>query len=149
MDYSMYKNYLMHLDGAKGLFDWIESTDYLKAPASTKYHDACEGGWLDHTGNVINNILVATKIYNLQWDRPESPVLIGLLHDICKLNFYSYDTRNTKDEHDKWIKVPYYGVNDQFPIGHGEKSVIIAQKFMKLTVQEIVCIRGHMGAFGT
>ena len=33
------------------------------------------------------------------------------------------------------------------PIGHGEKSVIIAMKFIKLTDEEIAAIRWHMGGY--
>jgi hypothetical protein len=39
-----------------------------------------------------------------------------------------------------------YGYNDDtFPLGHGEKSVIILQQFVKLQLPEILAIRWHMG----
>lgn len=40
-----------------------------------------------------------------------------------------------------------YRYNDTFPIGHGEKSVIMLQKFIELTEQEIMLIRYHMNIF--
>lgn len=40
-----------------------------------------------------------------------------------------------------------YKVDDQLPLGHGEKSLYIAQKFLKLTDEEAMAIRWHMGAW--
>lgn len=40
-----------------------------------------------------------------------------------------------------------YKVNDQFPIGHGEKSVIVLLQHMPLEECEILAIRWHMGPF--
>lgn len=42
---------------------------------------------------------------------------------------------------------PGYRVEDQFPCGHGEKSVIVAQRFIKLTIHEVLAIRWHMITF--
>ena len=40
-----------------------------------------------------------------------------------------------------------YRYDDPFPIGHGEKSVIILQRYIELTEQEIFLIRFHMNIF--
>jgi len=40
-----------------------------------------------------------------------------------------------------------YKVNDQFPMGHGEKSVILLQQFIKLEDFEMLAIRWHMSSF--
>ena len=53
--------------------------------------------------------------------KEESIILIGLLHDICKTNFYKVDYRNAKNALGVWEKVPYYTVDDTIPYGHGEK----------------------------
>ena len=47
----------------------------------------------------------------------------------------------------RWGTEDCYVVNDQLPIGHGEKSVIILQKFIRLTDEESIAIRWHMAAF--
>ena len=79
---------------------------------------------------------------------PESIAICGLLHDLCKANFYKVSTRNVKNEQTgKWEKVPFYQVEDQFPYGHGEKSVWLIERFMRLTVEEAAAIRWHMGGF--
>ena len=71
---------------------------------------------------------------------------MALLHDICNADFYETSMRNVK-KNDQWIQEPYYTINDSFPIGHGEKSVIILQQWFKLTSDEIMAIRWHMGAY--
>ena len=75
----------------------------------------------------------------------ESLILIALLHDICKVNFYKVDYRNAKNEFGEWEKVPYYTIEDTIPYGHGEKSVMMISEYIKLTVEEKYCIRWHMG----
>ena len=67
------------------------------------------------------------------------------MHDICKANFYAVEMRNRKNEQGQWEKYPFYVVNDQLPYGHGEKSVYIISGFMKLTREEAMAIRWHMG----
>ena len=47
----------------------------------------------------------------------------------------------------QWEKAPFYSVEDLFPYGHGEKSVFLIERFMKLKVEEAVAIRWHMGGF--
>ena len=72
-------------------------------------------------------------------------IIIGLLHDICKVNFYKVDYRNAKNERGEWEKVPYYTIDDTIPYGHGEKSVMMLTEYIKLTSEEKYAIRWHMG----
>ena len=78
----------------------------------------------------------------------ETVALVALLHDICKLNFYKIDYRNAKNAQGVWEKVPYYAIDDQFPYGHGEKSVFLIERKMRLKIEEAMAIRWHMGEFG-
>ena len=71
----------------------------------------------------------------------------GLLHDICKADFYAVEMRNRKNGQGQWEKYPFYVVNDQLPYGHGEKSVYIISGFMRLSREEAMAIRWHMGGF--
>ena len=75
----------------------------------------------------------------------ESLIIIALLHDICKTNFYKVDYRNAKNALGVWEKVPYYAVEDTIPYGHGEKSVMMITEYIKLTPEEKYAIRWHMG----
>ncbi|MEF9853075.1 MAG: hydrolase, partial [Hydrogenoanaerobacterium sp.] len=36
---------------------------------------------------------------------------------------------------------------DQFPYGHGEKSVFLIERFMRLSTAEAMAVRWHMGGF--
>lgn len=67
---------------------------------------------------------------------------------MCKAQFYKVSTRNVKnDVTGQWEKVPYYTVEDAFPYGHGEKSVFLIERFMRLKTSEAMAIRWHMGGF--
>ena len=128
------------------LLEFIEKSDFFKAPASTKYHGNYEGGLLEHSMKVYE--ILKQKVQNsvIELNVPEeSLAIIALLHDICKVNFYKVDYRNAKNEFGEWEKVPYYTIDDTIPYGHGEKSVMMLTEYIKLTSEEKYCIRWHMG----
>lgn len=131
--------------GADKLLEWMETTDFFTAPASTRFHAACEGGLLQHSINVYNVLLA--KHYDPEKDDLETFTIVSLLHDLCKAGFYTVSTRNVKNDKGEWEKVPYYAVEDQFPYGHGEKSVYLIERCMRLKTEEAVAIRWHMGGF--
>lgn len=133
---------LSNRNGIDNLIKWLEETDFFTAPASTKYHLSKEGGLVEHSLNVYDELV---NEYGVS-DNISSLIIVALLHDICKANYYSITERNVK-RNGEWIKEPYYIVEDQFPVGHGEKSVMIIQKFIELTEEEIAAIRWHMGAY--
>jgi len=132
--------------GSKELLDWISKTDFFTAPASTKYHCACPNGLVMHSISVYKTMV--EKYFEEGKDSLESFAICALLHDLCKAEFYKESTRNVKnDETGKWEKVPYYAIEDKFPYGHGEKSVYLIERFMRLKPAEAIAIRWHMGAF--
>ena len=141
-------------EGADKLLDFLMKSDFFTAPASTRYHGACEGGLVQHSLNVydclvdILNRPRMKELYGIEYS-DESIAIAGLLHDICKVNFYKTSFRNAKDENGKWVSVPYYTIEDNLPYGHGEKSVYIVSGFMRLTRDEAFAIRYHMGFSGT
>lgn len=132
--------------GSVELLEWISKTDFFTAPASTKFHCACESGLVMHSVSVYNTLM--EKHFDEETDNPESFAICALLHDLCKTQFYKVSTRNVKnDETGQWEKVPYYMVEDSFPYGHGEKSVFLIERFMRLKIDEAMAIRWHMGGF--
>ena len=132
--------------GAKELLEWLEKTDFYTAPASTKYHCACENGLVMHSLSVFD--VMMEKHFDKETDSLESFTICALLHDLCKAQFYKISTRNVKNEETgKWEKVPYYSIEDVFPYGHGEKSVFLIERFMRLKPNEAMAIRWHMGGF--
>lgn len=133
-------------DGMDKVIEFIERSDFFKAPASTRFHGAYEGGLLEHSMKVYEILLDKVKNSVIEINAsPETLIIIALLHDICKANFYKVDYRNAKNAFGEWEKVPYYTVEDTIPYGHGEKSVMMITEYMKLTVEEKYCIRWHMG----
>ena len=131
--------------GADKLLDWLATTDFFRAPASTRFHGACEAGLVMHSLNVYHALM--DRFFE-EGDNPESMAICGLLHDLCKANYYKAGTRNVKNEATgQWEKVPAFMVEDQFPYGHGEKSVYLIERFIRLKPAEAVAIRWHMGGF--
>ena len=131
-------------EGMDNLIDFLEKSDFFKAPASTRFHGDHEGGLAEHSFKVYEILKEKVKIAGL--DIPEETVIISaLLHDICKTNFYKIDYRNAKNSLGVWEKVPYYTIEDTIPYGHGEKSVMMLTEYIKLTNNEKYAIRWHMG----
>ena len=112
---------------------------FIGAPASTKYHGAYEGGLFDHSEAVMDTLVDLTHDLGLHWQRASSPLIVGLFHDICKIDLYELDIETRKFKYSK----------DPIIDGHGEKSIIYLQKYIDLTDEEIACIRWHMGAYET
>lgn len=136
----------IHRSGSQELLNWLETTDFFTAPASTKYHCACLGGLVQHSVNVYYTL--TERYFNNETDSPESFAICALLHDLCKAQFYKVSTRNVKNETTgAWEKQPFYAVEDLFPYGHGEKSVFLIERFMRLKPAEAMAIRWHMGGF--
>lgn len=142
-------------DGADKLLDFLENkSDFFTAPASTRYHNAFEGGLLRHSLNVYECLCAYMERERVKENykltaSSETIALVALLHDVCKVNFYRTSWRNAKNEQTgQWEKVPYYEINDTLPYGHGEKSVYMVSGFMRLTREEAMAIRWHMGFSG-
>ena len=138
-------------EGIGDLIQFLDKSDFFSAPSSTRFHGAFKGGLLIHSLNVYKNFinLKNSNLFNLPEEVEDSSfVICALLHDICKTFFYAEDTRNVKNkETGKWEQVPYYTVDDKIPYGHGEKSVMMIEQYIKLKPYERMAIRWHMGAY--
>lgn len=171
----VFEEYLsrVHREGMDRLLDYIRKSDFYTAQASTKYHSSFEGGLLYHSLQVYECLDKKTSgseynVWREQLDTDkvdaESIIIVGLLHDICKTYFYGSELRNQKTyepdkvatadrwqvKHDNngdfiWETVPFYTVDDKVPYGHGEKSVMMIEEYIKLKPAERYAIRWHMG----
>lgn len=121
--------------------NWLIENGYFTAPASTKYHGAHEGGLFDHSFAVTAELVKLTEVNNLKWDDIRSPVVVGLFHDICKMDQYKHPVEDMENTN-QWIFS-----DDTLLKGHGDKSVMILASHIQLTEEEVMCIRYHMGAF--
>ena len=128
--------------GIDKLINWLEKSTFFTDPASTKYHDAEEGGLLNHSLLVYDNYVALTS------KDDETAIITCLLHDVCKIGTYKKVMKNVKSENGQWIQVESYDYQDDgMPYGHGEKSVLMISHFINLTKEEMLMIRWHMGAY--
>ena len=110
-------------EGADKLLEWLKSSDFFTAPASSKFHSAYEGGLCQHSINAYKRFIKNLENeYGKDWQEKislESATIIGLLHDICKTNFYKVEMRNIKVD-GQWVQQPYFTVDDSLD----RKSVV-------------------------
>jgi len=136
-------------EGSDKLLEWLNTSDFFQAPASTRFHGSYEGGLVEHSLNVYDCLVGELTSSGLaDTYSQETVAIVSLLHDLCKANFYKKGTRNVK-ENGQWVTKEVYEIDEKFPCGHGEKSVIILQNFIHLEAEEIYAIRAHMGGFDT
>ena len=141
-------------EGSDALLDYLEhKSDFFTAPASARFHGSYPGGLCEHSVNVYRCLEAylererVRELYGLDYS-PETVALVSLLHDVCKIGCYRGGTRNVKGPDGKWQSVPTFFYEDNLPYGHGEKSVYILSGFLRLTREEAMAIRWHMGFSG-
>lgn len=142
--------------GIDALMAYIKKSDMYIAPSSTRFHLSVKGGLLQHSLNVLDAMrslfcknedgtysymVVGKEVAKIS---EESLIIMALLHDICKTRFYTTEKRNKKID-GVWHEVDVFSVADQFPYGHGEKSVMMIESCIKLSMEERMAIRWHMG----
>lgn len=133
------------------LMDFLTNNGFFEAPASTKYHGNFEGGLFHHSYNVFLSLQGLTENLNLKWSRPESPFIVGMFHDLCKIDMY----KEVEDEPGKVMfgedeakgRVVHYEHADPILKGHAIKSIMLLSQFMTLNPDELYAIRFHMGAY--
>ena len=141
--------------GIEEVINYLEESGFFLAPASTGHHLSFEGGLMEHSMNVYDMAIamrepIVTMKQEIEEKLPEQSIIISaLLHDICKANIYKkvqkwdFAKDGTPEQKEK------YTTNySEMPVGHGEKSVITLLSIgLKLTLDEMVAIRWHMGAW--
>jgi 23S rRNA maturation-related 3'-5' exoribonuclease YhaM len=126
------------LGNIQSLEKWLDTTDYFVAPASTKYHGCFRGGLYEHSYNVASLLVNWTERLGLAWLDRRSPYLIGMLHDVCKINTYEWD----EGEREWTYKDHIYSD------AHGSLSIkLIEEQGFKLNEEERACILYHMGTW--
>ncbi|MBQ7280233.1 MAG: HD domain-containing protein [Bacteroidales bacterium] len=158
MDYK--KEILERLDaidrqGIDEVMDWLQSSDFFFAPASTAFHGNYEGGLAEHSWNVytvamrLRAVAVSLNPSIEQQLEPDSIAIATLLHDVCKADIYKEAVKKRQNKFGSWESYKGYNVDyTNFPLGHGEKSVIILLRLgLDMTDDEIAAIRWHMTAW--
>ena len=150
------KNFLLQTNrqGIDSVINFLDGTDFYTAPSSMTYHSNYNGGLLDHSLLVytiamkFRQSLIELNPELISKLPEESVVISALLHDICKCGFYVQKEKWKKNDNGQWESYLGYEINDSFPIGHGEKSVIMLLAIgLQLTPDEMLAIRYHMGSW--
>lgn len=134
--------------------DWLIDEGFFTAPASRRFHGDYPGGLFDHSLAVTESLLEFTEKVNLKWELERSPYIIGMLHDLCKIDQYKkvIDVEGVQymGKNDIEGEEFHYEYRDDslFP-GHGDKSVMKLAAWLHLTEEEVLCVRYHMGAYET
>lgn len=147
-------------EGIENLIGFIRKSDFYSAPASTRFHNCHASGLLEHSLNVyeclkekMNKSIFCEAFQGIDYD---SIAIIALLHDLCKSYYYKIEYKNKKVYSDNgtkkdeagrfdWVSYAGYSIEDKIPLGHGEKSVMMIEEFIKLKPVERYAIRWHMG----
>lgn len=151
-------------EGIDSLICKLDSDDFFTAPASTKYHAHYIGGLAQHSLNVYDNLVALVHLKGLEnVISEESCIIVGLLHDLSKMNFYEPTSNNTKvySENGKnyddigrfnWVATLGWKVinqDDRFVYGnHESTSEWMARYFIKLEYPESIAIMHHHGGVG-
>lgn len=141
--------------GMKETLTSLRELGFFNAPASSAFHLNEPGGLATHSINVyemaltIKADLVARRPELADRLPDESIAIAALLHDVCKAEVYKEGQKWRKDEQGRWESYRGYTVDySDFPMGHGEKSVIrLLKAGLDLTDDEMMAIRWHMSAW--
>lgn len=143
-------------DGIEDVITDLEELGFFTAPASAGHHLNVEGGLVLHSINTCKAALaiwegmkplepsLATEV------KRDSIIIASLLHDVCKSDIYKRSVKKRKNALGQWEDCEGYKVSyKDFPMGHGEKSVILLLcSGLDLSDEEMLAIRWHMGAWG-
>jgi hypothetical protein len=123
--------------GLDELISFLDNNNFFDYPASIKYHGVDAGGLCKHSLNLHNLFFMILNRLNFDYDDKllENIVYASLLHDICKLFYY------------KKINESYEYRKNKKTLKHGELSVAIVEKFIKLEEREKQLIKFHMGYY--
>lgn len=127
----------LHAKDELKLLHYLDASDFWTAPASTIFHGNEEGGLCQHSyhvGRVLEHLARSFEIPSPlgEYTAEEFGFMLGLVHDLCKVQFYESYLKNVKGADGKWSSVPAYKVRDDHKsYGHGFTSYFRAQKLIQ------------------
>ena len=160
IDHNLKKEFITLLksterDGVDDVIEELQELGFFDAPASSSFHLNYDGGLVEHSLNVcrvalgIREQMIAMNKNMAEYLPEDSVIIASLLHDVCKADIYKKVTKKKKDEFGmiqtkQGFKLDY----TNFPLGHGEKSVIVLLRAgLAMSDYEIMAIRWHMAAW--
>lgn len=139
-------------EGVEELLNYMDEIGFYKAPCSTRYHLAEEGGLAEHSVNVLNSAeKISVALYgakNITEEIRSSIIIVALLHDLGKCGDYGkpmYVDKVLKSGK-KGVQ-PYDTNKDLTSVPHAIRSVKLATLFIDLTEDEEWAILTHDGLY--
>lgn len=126
------------------LITYLEIEGFFESPASTRFHSCYSGGLAEHSLGVYKLLIKLCPVNICEEISPgqnplplecDSLIIVGLLHDVCKIGRYIGSEKP-------------YKYNKQQPKGHALLSIARIKKHIKLTELEELMIKYHMGVYG-
>ena len=101
------RDYLRKAGLTEGQIGNLEAMGYFRQPASKGHHLSGYGGLARHSTNVTRRLVQLTNCLCVRWPRPASPYVVGMLHDLVKLQCYRL--KGEKEGRPEWEYVqPVY-----------------------------------------
>ena len=141
------------------LLDMLETSDFFYAPASTKYHGSYPGGLCEHCLDTYKELKGLVENFPRYFYESDSIKILGLFHDIAKINLYKKDIRNKKLYHENgskfdnlglfdWVSEEVYSIDHdkKFVYGNHEQTCeFLVRQYFPLTLEESVALLHHHG----
>ncbi len=123
-------------------------TAWLTAPASTRFHFACEGGLVRHACNVTRTLLELRTLLAPDISE-ESCIIVGLYHDLGKAGMpgMPYYLPNPSQWHIKNRGIHYVVSKDMAYMDIASRSLFLVAQHLPLSNEEAQAIRYHDGQY--
>ena len=129
-----------------------KETEWLTAPASTKFHLCRKGGLLEHSCNVAETMLklknaIAPEISN------ESCVIVSLLHDLGKVGmpgnpqYIKNEPTERQKQYGYQATIPYSFNKHLTYLSVPVRSIYLALQHISLSEEEVQAIVYHDGQY--
>lgn len=135
------------------LMDFVENqTDYLKSPASTRFHLCTKQGLLEHSVNVAENMLKIREAIAPDID-VESCIITALIHDLGKAGmpgnpqYIANEPTAKQKQYGYGPSVPYRMNDSLVYLSVPLRSLYLALPYITLSESEVQAIMYHDGQY--
>jgi len=137
--------------GIENLIQYMDESGFFDAPCSTQYHLSCEGGLAQHSINVCDTLIgLARQLCVSDCPDYHTLVIVGLLHDLGKVGDHYkplYVENVLKKTGKRSESKPFMSNPDLLSVPHEVRSIVIAERFIRLTEEEEHAILFHNGTY--
>lgn len=135
------------------LIDFMENkTEYLTAPASTRFHLCRQQGLLEHSVNVAENMLKVRTALAPEIDE-ESCIITALIHDLGKAGmpgspmYIANEPTPRQKQYGYGPSIPYRTNDKLVYLSVPLRSLYLAMPYIKLSESEVQAVMYHDGQY--